>query len=359
MPDSTVERVSLEQLDPSWNPFQSQFWARAKRFAGWRPFAFRFTTFGPDGTEKTQEAVLVLVRRMILGTRLAYVPFAPSADLHGADPSQLARDFARLARPLLPKGTAFMRFDLPWLAPGTEDIQAVTGKNLRLCRESVQPEGTARIDLSDGYDAVRLRYRERARRNIRKAMAKSIEISCWKGDEATYDRWYGVYLETAKRDGFTARSSAYIKHMLETRESDVRAYLYLARSGNTILGGAIILESEHVALYLYGASVRVDGSSPSYLLQDHAIREACARGRMIYDLYGISGPRQRGSHLEGLRLFKRAFGGYVCYRPQSFDHVYKPLFRFAYTRLENMRYAVHRKRHPRRMSQQFSVSTEE
>ena len=355
---SSVERVGLDHLDPSWNPFQSQFWAKAKRMATWRAFAFRFRC--AETEEQVREAVvLVLVRRMFFGTRLAYIPFAPDPAHFNIESSELAREFAQLVRPLLPKGTAFLRFDLPWGEPDVEDARSISGRSLRLCRESVQPEGTARIDLTDGYEAVRLRYRERARRNIRKAEAKSISITLWEGDDATFDRWYAVYLETAKRDGFTSRSAAYIKNLLSIHDSDVTPYLYLALSGATILGGAIILESSHVALYLYGASLRVDGSSPSYLLQDHAIREACARKRGIYDFYGISGPRHRGAHLEGLRLFKRAFGGHVCFRPPSFDYVYKPLVRFMYTRFENIRFSLHRKRHPRRMSQQYSVSTEE
>lgn len=354
-----IERVGLDQLDATWNPFQSQFWAKAKRMSGWRAFAFRFT-FGMDGEGSPKSSVvLVLVRRVFLHSKIAYIPFSPDPVSFGAEPSEIAREFGRLVRPLLPKGTAFIRFDLPWGAPEDEDVVPVSGRNLRLCKESVQPEGTSRIDLSAGYEAVRLRYRERARRNIRKAKAKSITIVPWKGDSTSFDSWYSVYLETAKRDGFTARPSAYIKNFLTMDDSDVRSYLYLAELGNSILGGAIVLESTSVALYLYGASLRVDGSSPSYLLQDHAIEAACSRGCHIYDFYGISGPRQRGSHLEGLRLFKRAFGGYACYRPQSFDYVYKPVLRFAYACAENVRFKTHRKRHPKRMSQQFSVSTEE
>ncbi|MDD3941872.1 MAG: peptidoglycan bridge formation glycyltransferase FemA/FemB family protein [Sphaerochaetaceae bacterium] len=356
---SSVERVGLDQLDASLNPFQSQFWAKAKRASGWIAFAFRFSHAPSEAVESSSTVILVLVRRMIFSTKLAYVPFGPDTSAYRSDASSLVREFSRLVRPLLPKGTAFIRFDLPWGARDSEEVLSVEGKGLRVCRESVQPEGTARIDLSEGYDAVRLRYRERARRNIRKTGAKSIRIERWLGDEQTFNTWYNVYLETAKRDGFTARSSSYIKNILTLDIPDVRPFLYVATLGQTMLGGAIVLESQKVAVYLYGASLRVDGTSPSYLLQDHAIAQACERGCLIYDFYGISGPRQRGSHLEGLRLFKRAFGGYVCYRAPTFDYVYKRLPRFLYAWVEQVRYKSHRRRHPKRMSQQFSVSTEE
>lgn len=355
MATSRVERVGLDHLDATGNPFQSHFWAKAKRSSGWRSFAFRYT----HGDSSVSSVILILVRRLMLGSRIAYIPFAPDPQLFRTDASILVREFATLVRPLLPKGTAFIRFDLPWQTVDSEEVAPVTGRFLRQCKESVQPEGTSRIDLTGGYDAVRLRYRQRARRNIRKSLTSSVRIERWTGDVRLFDRWYAIYLETAKRDGFSARSASYIKGIVTMMDQDVTPHLYLALSASTLLGGAVVLENETVALYLYGASLRIDGSSPSYLLQDHAIQEACARGKAVYDLYGISGPGNRGGHLEGLRLFKRAFGGSVCYRPQSFDFVYKPVIRFAYERAERIRYRIHRKRHPKRMSQQYSVSNEE
>ncbi|MDD3367043.1 MAG: peptidoglycan bridge formation glycyltransferase FemA/FemB family protein [Sphaerochaetaceae bacterium] len=355
----TVERVGLDQLDATWNPFQSQFWAQAKRASRWHPFAFSFTAPAVNGQREHTSVVLVLVRRLLLGMRLAYIPFGPEIDAYEGEGAQVIRLFSRALRPLLPKGIAFIRFDLPWSKTDNEQIVPIAGRNIRLCRESVQPEGTARIDLTQGYDAVRLNFRERARRNIRKAKAQNIVIKNWDQTSKTFDAWYAIYLETAKRDGFTARPSAYIKNFLTLPGKDAECHLYLAYDRKTLLGGAIILETSAVALYLYGASLRVEGCSPSYLLQDYAIKKACDNGCAIYDFYGISGPFHRGSHLEGLRLFKRAFGGYVCYRHQSLDYVYKPFFRVLYAGLEHKRYQLQRRRFPHRMSQQYSVSTEE
>ena len=358
MGDITIERVGLDRLDPTMNPFQSQFWAHLKRPSGWRAFAFRITSEGVEGDTHTV-VFLVLVRRLLLGFRLAYIPFAPPLQELAGDTSLLIGMLARRLRPLLPKGTAFVRFDLPWNQPESLELPTIAGKNLRVCRESVQPEGTARISLVEGYEHVRMRYRERARRNIRKARAHGIVVRNWNGSEKSFLAWYNVYLETAKRDGFSARPASYIRHLLAIETPGVSSHLYIAYKGGAILGGALIVSSQAVSVYLYGASLRVEGCSPSYLLQDHAIREACSRGGEIYDLFGISGPGGRGGHLEGLRLFKRAFGGYVCYRSPSIDYVYRHLIRFLYTRLEQMRYHSHRKRQPARMAQQYSVAREE
>jgi len=359
MSNLKVERVGLDQLDATWNPFQSQLWAQAKRASNWHPFAFRFTALAAEGDQDYASVVLVLVRRLFLGARLAYIPFGPEIDAYSGEPAQLIRDFSRAIRPLLPKGVAFIRFDLPWGPPDEEQVDPIVGRNIRMCRESVQPEGTARIDLTPGYDAVRLRYRERARRNVRKAKSKDIVIKPWDGKQETFQAWYSVYIETAKRDGFTARPAAYIKKFLTIDAPDIASYLYLAYLDQSVLGGALIIESSAVSTYLYGASLRIDGCSPSYLLQDYAIEKACDHGCQIYDFYGISGPEQRGSHLEGLRLFKRAFGGYVSYRHRSLDYIYKPFFRLLYAWVEHKRFTLQRRRYPLRMSQQYSVSKDE
>lgn len=352
-----VERVGLDQLDAAWNPFQSHYWAQVKRTSGWRSFAFRVTLESVEHIESF--VILVLVRKLFFRTRLAYIPFAPPIHNSSFDVSSKLIHVALHLKPLLPKGTLLVRFDLPWGEPNDPSIPMVNGKHVRACRNSVQPEGTARIDLSAGIEQVRSNYRERARRNIRKAKSHGIVVRVWNKSDEAFTMWYQVYVETAKRDGFSARSATYLRNILNQNNSDVIGRLYLAYLGKKVMGGAIIIESKNVALYLYGASLRVEGSSPSYVLQDFALQEACSRGCLTYDFYGISGPGNRGMHLAGLRLFKRAFGGYVCYRAPSVDYVYKHFFRFLYVKLENIRYSMNRKRQPSRMSQQFTVGNEE
>lgn len=350
-----VQRVGLDRLEATGNPFQSQFWAIVKRPSGWRSFAFSYTATGIDGNEHVS-IVLVLVRKLFLGLRLAYIPFGPPVYEYEGDLSNQIKEFSQRIRPLLPKGTAFIRYDLPWFTQGVSELPTIGGKKIKICRESVQPEGTSRIGLSGGYENVRSQYRERARRNIRKAKAHGITVKPWNGSQKLFDSWYTVYLETARRDGFSARSETYIKHILKLQTAGVSPHLFLAFHGNKVIGGALIMSSSEISVYLFGASLRIEGCSPSYLLQDIAIRDACERGCSIYDLYGISGPNSRGAHLEGLRLFKRAFGGYVCYRHPSVDYVYRRFVRFSYSQLERFRFSLYRKKHPKRMSQQFSVS---
>lgn len=385
----SVAMAGFSELDSTSNPFQSSFWAAIKQSSGWEPHVFRITVEAEDSAIPWSTATLVMSRRLLMGKVIAYIPFGP--DIEGMDLplSTFLRDVAREMRRFLPHGTICIRFDLPWHLPEVEELPAISGRYFKPCGESVQPEGTTRLDLSGGYEQARLRYRERARRNIRKAESRGVVVSEWDGSDEEFKQWYAVYQETARRDGFAARSEEYLRRFLsfasdarpdpyvyfgqrrnsvspksyrlepEARISKgISCHLYLAYVENRLAGGTMVMESTNLAVYLFGASLRFDGCSFSYLLQDYAIRKACEHNRAMYDFYGISGPKNRGSHLDGLRLFKRSFGGYNCYRQPSTDFVYKPFFWLFYALFENLRFRIQRRRHPRRISQQFSVSTE-
>ena len=385
----SVAIAGFSELDSTSNPFQSSFWAAIKQASGWNPHVFRITIDSENESPIWTTVTLVMSRRLVLGKVITYVPFGP--DLQGMELplAVFLRDVAREMRRFLPRGTICIRFDLPWYLPEVEDLPELCGRSFRTCGESIQPEGTTRLDLSQGYEQARMQYRERARRNIRKAESKGVVVSQWDGSDEEFKQWYAVYQETARRDGFAARSEDYLRRFLSYASDakpdpymhfgqrknsagqksyllepeaqileGISCHLYLAYVENRLAGGTMVMESKNLAVYLFGASLRFDGCSFSYLLQDYAIRKSCEHNRAVYDFYGISGPKNRGSHLDGLRLFKRSFGGYNCFRQPSTDFVYKPFSWFFYALFENLRLRIQRRRHPRRISQQFSVSTE-
>lgn len=337
MGDLTVVKGGLFDLDPSTNPFQSDFWAHVKEYGLWSPLVLRVLSH----TGKSI-AILVLVRRFAGNIPIAYIPFAPPLDVFAVPPADLLSSIAEQAKPHLPKHTIYLRFDLPWQTEENCEMSPLFGQHLRICKNSVQPEATVRLDLHNGYEQVCKHYRQRAKRNIRKAEQSGIDISEWDGDNNTFDQWYAVYQFTAKRDGFTARQYDYLKRWL-TFTSTVVCHLYLAKQNQRVIGGIIVMESRYVAVYVFGASISINEISCSYLLQDYAIKAATGRGCQIYDLYGIEGPKDRSSHLKGLGFFKRAFGSSIYYRHPTIDYVYRPCVRSVYVLLENMQYAAKRK----------------
>ncbi|MGE4584061.1 MAG: lipid II:glycine glycyltransferase FemX [Sphaerochaeta sp.] len=334
-----VRLIDYKQFPCTTSVLQSSFWAAVKHGTGWMPYAFSVED------ESYSFSLLVLVKQVLPLMSLAYVPFAPPLDvLDRVVVHELLRSLSKQLKKLLPHGVFALRFDLPFDGPNEENVLVVSGPRLHACRESVQPEGTVRIDLRAGYAAVTEAYRERAKRALRKA-GQAFEVGLYGGDDPAFKRWYDVYLETAKRDGFSPRSAKYLKALLNLDgkvHADVACKLLLATQKRKIVGGIIVVFGPSEALYLYGASLRFDGLSCAHLLQDYAIRMACERSCAFYDLYGISGPSGRGAHLAGLEIFKLSFGGQCYYRTPSTDYVYALLpWRF-YTLLEHMRYRMNR-----------------
>jgi len=329
---------------PSMNsPLQSSYWAAVKHGSGWKPYAFTIEMEG------WTSSVLVLVKRLFLFSCLAYIPFGPDV-FH--NPLTTVGEFlvslSKELKKVLPRSVFSIRYDLPWDEVNDPNVMSLNAGRFHTAKESVQPDGTVRIALQWGYNAVTLGYRDRAKRALRKSTLV-YQVSIWDGKAASLKRWYETYLETARRDGFTPRSEKYLRALLSLDgkvNGDVACKLILAWEGKAIVGGLMLLMSSSEAVYLYGSTLRQDGISCSYVLQDFAIRMACENGCQFYDMHGIPGAKGRGDHLASLELFKLSFGGQVYYRMPTTDYVLH-FFRWkAYSVMEHFRYRMNRKAKP-------------
>lgn len=338
-----IRAIDYKKFTCTGSVMQSSFWAALKHGIGWKPYAFEITHDG------LVFPLLVLVKQVMPLFQLSYIPFGPPTTVLGlAQEEQLLRQLARQLRKLLPRSVFALRFDLPFDEPDDQNVMIIDGLRFKTCRESVQPEGTVRINLTKGYETVVSMYRDRAKRALRKG-GQAFQLGLWNGDTPSFKRWYDVYLETARRDGFSVRSAKYLRALLSLDgkvNGDVQCKLLLATENGKIVGGIIVLFSQKEAMYLYGASLRIDSLSCSHMLQDYAIRMACEKGCTVYDLFGIPGPKGRGSHLESLELFKLSFGGHPYYRTPTTDYLYLYLPWRLYSIAELMRYRMHRKVKP-------------
>lgn len=315
--DLSVKAIKKAELEQS-SIFQSAFWAEVKS-ASWQALAIAWQIKERKGT------ALILMRKLLPGLYLAYAPFAFDEELTGEEFALLAREIKQY----LPRRTLLFRLDMVWGADEAE------GKRVKECKESVQPEGTVRINLPEEYQ-----LKERARRNLKKE--KGVEVKLWDGDEDTFERFYAVYVLTGKRDGFEVRSKAYLRHILSIKDEKVKPLLYLAYHEGELSGGIINLRSEEEEVYLFGASVKhTDKTSCGYILQKTAIEEAIKEGVKVYDFYGIPS-KTGGEHLSSLEVFKSAFGGKKVYRPASVDYIYMPFLASFYRFLEDCRYYLRR-----------------
>lgn len=328
------------------SPLQSSYWAAVKNGSGWKPYAFTIEMEG------WSSHVLVLVKRLFLFSCLAYIPFGPDVFHNPLTVGEFLVSLAKELKKVLPKSVFSIRYDLPWDEVNDPNVMNLTSGRFHTAKESVQPDGTVRIALQWGYNAVTLGYRDRAKRALRKS-TPVYQVSVWDGKPALFKRWYETYLETARRDGFTPRSEKYLKALLSLDgkvNGDVACKLLLAWEGKAIVGGIILLMSSAEAVYLYGSTLRQDGISCSYILQDHAIRMACESGCKFYDMHGIPGAKGRGDHLASLELFKLSFGGQSYYRMPTTDYVLH-FFRWKiYSVMEHFRYRMNRKTKPQEAS---------
>ncbi|WP_320130400.1 peptidoglycan bridge formation glycyltransferase FemA/FemB family protein [uncultured Sphaerochaeta sp.] len=334
-----LKRIDYKKFPCTFSPFQSSFWGAVKHASGWNAHAFLLDV----GSWHSQ--VLVLVRQLAPFCSLAYIPFGPDVfNCPTLGVSQLIKELSKQLKKQLPWTVFSIRYDLPWDEVNDPNVMKLEGKRFHTSKESVQPDGTVRVDLHWGYEAVTCGYRDRAKRAIRKS-SQFVDVCLWDGDVKEFKRWYNVYLETARRDGFSARTSKYLKALLALDSKvagDVKCKLILAKHEGVIIGGCIVLMSSFEAVYLFGASLRQDNFTCSHAMQDFAIRLACENGCTYYDFFGIPGPMGRGMHLKGLELFKLSFGGQPYYRTPTTDYVTNFLVWKIYSISENARYRLKR-----------------
>jgi lipid II:glycine glycyltransferase (peptidoglycan interpeptide bridge formation enzyme) len=310
-----VEPAGLEALAGNTGLLQSPFWARFRAQIGWEARAFACRA----GEQAL--ALLVLVRSLPLGQRLAYVPHGPEI-AEPPDREAFLAELARALRPHLP-GCLFVRFDLPWgrWGGGNEARPLSAGHGLRKAPMDIQPPSTVILDLDHAEQALLAAMKPKTRYNIGLARKKGVVVQ--EGSPADLPAWFELYRETARRDRITLHAFDYYRRQFELAASPggkVTLKLLLARHEADLLAGIIVALKGQSAWYLYGASAdRKRNLMPAYALQWEAIRLARRAGCLSYDLFGIPPADDPAHPMHGLFRFKTGFGGRMLNRPGCWD----------------------------------------
>jgi vancomycin resistance protein VanK len=156
------------------------------------------------------------------------------------------------------------------------------------------------------------------RRNIKKADKAGVEVSTTDGSAAAevvagdIERFHGLYVETARRDGFTPRPLDYFQRMFTAMSADDadRIRLFFAVHGGDLVAATIMVRVGVHSWYSYGASStakrEVRGSNA---IQWAMLRSALAMGAEVYDLRGITPTLDSEDSHVGLVQFKVGTGG--------------------------------------------------
>ncbi len=309
----TVERVAQRE---EWNRglltfphphvLQTWEWGEVKGQTGWRAHPLRVLLQGtPVG-----QALLLTRRLHPLPLAVGYVPKGPILDW--GDPLHVVTVLRALADAAEAHHLLFLKID-PDVDPRTPEGERVQ-KQLRdlgwvPSPEAIQFRNTVLLDLRGSEEELLARMKPKWRYNIRLAGRRGIRVR--EGDVADLPRFYALYAETARRDGFLIRPYAYYERVWRHFLSRDMAVLLLAEWEGEPVAGLILFFFGERAWYMYGASAGgpVRRHMPNHLLQWEAIRRARARGCTVYDMWGAPDVLEETDPMWGVYRFKLGFGG--------------------------------------------------
>lgn len=312
---------------------QSEFWARFKAETGWHAHLFAAEDAqGGDAAGRDDEPVLLVLTRHILSLpllrflRFAYVPHGPAAPENRDSAASMLSDLALSVHEQVGEFLVFLRFDLDW-EKDAHKAWLSGGMPQRMRRgKDVQVPDTVILDLGRSEEELLAAMKPKWRYNIRLAGKKGVEIGR-EGPEAL-ETFYGLYLETARRDGIAIHPESYYRTLFSTAADygDASLSIWVARHEGRALASIITLFMGGHATYLYGASSDEKRNfMPAYALQWAAILAARAEGCRDYDFFGIPPDGNPAHPMAGLYQFKTGFGGRILHRAGSVDVVYRPL----------------------------------
>lgn len=335
---------------------QTPFWTGFKALHEWKSLYF---------LDENRRLLSVLVRPFSRIASIAYIPLGP--DFACADPVEQGRvlsEYADALKPFLPPNTMFVRFDPPWetrtpnassggdesdTAPKAEQFPPSIPKPATRAPAAIQPPDTVMLDLTLPPETLLSQMKPKWRYNVKLGEKKGVTIRYLEGERGAtegLDIFYGLYLETAKRDGIAIHSKSYYAELINRAETyassafdkPVSVRVYLAEHEGSALASIITLFCGDEAVYLYGASSNEKRNlMPAYSLQWRAIQEATSFGCKTYDFYGIP-PTDDPSHpMHGLYRFKTGFGGDIVHRTGSWDIPVKRARYAAYRLAERLR----------------------
>jgi lipid II:glycine glycyltransferase (peptidoglycan interpeptide bridge formation enzyme) len=351
--------VTLEPVDgarlPAPNLLQSGFWAAFKESFGWKSLSFMIHCRADE--HALDVPLIVLCRSLAAGYLLAYIPHgpAPGAPLPGK-PCDCLEALAKALKPFLPKKTLFIRFDVPWGTSGEFNFPEALCRPLKKAAFDVQPPDTVIIDLSPSEEELLAAMKTKTRYNTRLAEKKGVRVYEAEADKLSF--WYGLYLETAQRDGISIHDMRYYEGIFRLAGGEEnggyagqkpKMHLLFAEAEGKTIAGIILAVFGTRAYYLYGASGNeLRNYMAPYALQWAGMKLAKQEGAVSYDLFGIP-PNDDPSHaMYGLYRFKTGFGGEILHRPGSYDYPLKFFAYRAYRAAESLRtwyYKSFRKKH--------------
>ncbi len=167
------------------------------------------------------------------------------------------------------------------------------------------PFGNYVIDLTRSEEDIWADIHSKHRNVIRKAEKNDVKVIC--GGSELIGQYLYAEKETMERSGLPSGTAEEYLNMFDEFKDHV--LVFLARQGENIQGGAIILYDEAMGYYMHGASINTPVTGAMNYVQWEIIKHLKALGVKRYSFVGCRINEDEDSKYHGIQLFKKRFGG--------------------------------------------------
>lgn len=185
-------------------------------------------------------------------------------------------------------------------------------------------EATMMVDLAPDEDSIFSRFENRGREAVRQSQRRGITTSEVPVNEASFAIFYKMYADTCARTGMIPESAEKIKKQLFHLGKHQLAYLFFAYFDQQPVCAFVAFRcGDCLSLIYQGTDYSNDNQNkrPANGLYWGTIRWAKQNGFKWFDLAGVNANPAAGSKSEGIRLYKRQFGGGYMEFPGNFEFV--------------------------------------
>ena len=294
--------------------FQSWLWGEVQKKAGQKVLRYGFV----DGTSLIGIAQIFVVRAR-RGTYL-HLRHGP---VWKEQKTGYWKQLLALLQPLAQKEHAWFIRISPLIENSQINQELFSSLGLHSAPiHEVDAERCWVLDINKTEEELLSGMRKTTRYEIRRGLKLGVDVQMTR-DVDMLHKFYSLYEETSRRQGFVAHSSITEEFELFAKEDN--ALLFLGFDQQKLISGAIILFYGGQAIYHHGASI--PSKIPvSYVVQWQSILEAKKRGIKLYNFYGIA-PDDKPNHpWRGLTLFKKGFGGREINYIHAHDLPTSPLY---------------------------------
>lgn len=282
----TYTRVSLKEWQnltgTNVHFMQTDFWQRVKSATGWQ--AHHIIIEGQD----TLAGIQILVKhqgQFNLGYTGRFWP-----DIKGhTDVSTILNCLKNFAQNqkltvLTIDPSLYLNTDI-----GEKWLELVQNDNRFVYAKQIQSRGTALSDLSS-FDSLYDSLAKGTRYNIRNAEKRGISIEITPATKESFEEFWDLYVETAKRKGFILRPKSYYLHLIESaKNTTCELYITYARHPDEkqpVSASFMLLNGKNGWLLYAASSLRQRNLMPNDLLEYRNLEFAFKHGIQTFDWWG-------------------------------------------------------------------------